>query len=133
MSNASITAPFEIDYGSALEAEIQCLEAAISASSTIHQHFPTRWLAVKLLEQDREVRTRIIGLTGGAALLTQAQESLAKLQQSYGEEVDVLIADQRYRWIHDLVGQVMQRSGSEETFSDKVDRIVTHRLLGVPI
>ncbi|MFN8445435.1 MAG: ferrous iron transport protein B [Caldilineaceae bacterium] len=133
MSNPSLAAPFAIDYGSALEAEIQCLETAISASSTIRQHFPTRWLAVKLLEQDREVRTRIIGLTGGAALLTQAQESLAKLQQSYGEEVDVLIADQRYRWIHDLVGQVVQRSGSEETFSDKVDRLVTHRLLGVPI
>jgi ferrous iron transport protein B len=48
--------------------------------------------------------------------------------------VDAIIADRRYSWIHGLVGRAVQKSGSAQfTASDKVDRIVTHRIFGVLI
>lgn len=79
------------------------------------------------------MRAQLLKLEGGSALLATADQSYGRLHERYHEEVDVLIADQRYTWIHTLVGQVMQNTGATVTSSDRIDRIVTHRLLGVPI
>lgn len=134
MQNATLaSAAIVIDYGPAIEQELGALEAAIVASPTVNAHFSPRWLALKLLEQDQEILTRVLGLGGGLALVIQAQRSCDKLQQHYGEEVDVLMADRRYTWIHALVGQVVQRPAGEQTMSDRIDQMVTHRWLGVPI
>ncbi|MEZ4728572.1 MAG: ferrous iron transport protein B [Caldilineaceae bacterium] len=134
MPSASLVhSPFAIDYGHAVEQELYALETTIRVYPTIYAHFPARWLAIKLLEQDQEIRLQLTGLAGGPALLAQAQQSYDKLHQQIGEEVDVLIADRRYTWIHTLVGAVVQQPGVDLTVSDKVDGIVTHRLLGVPI
>ena len=134
MHNATLTtAAIVIDYGPPIEQELGAIEAAITALPNIRERFPTRWLAIKLLEQDPEILTRLTGLTGGAALIAHAQHSAARLHESYDEEIDVLMADLRYTWIHDLVGQVVQRPAGEQTRSDQIDQLVTHRWLGVPI
>lgn len=122
-----------IDYGQAIEQELEIVATTIAACPAIRTHFPTRWLAIKLLEQDQEILTRVSGLTGGPALVALAQQSYARLHQHYGEEVDVLMADRRYTWIHSLVGQVVQRPAGDQTLSDRIDQLVTHRWLGTPI
>lgn len=127
------SAAIVIDYGPAIEQELAIVATTIAACPAIHTLFPTRWLAIKLLEQDQEILTRVSGLTGGLALMAQAQQSYARLHQHYGEDVDVLMADRRYTWIHSLVGQVVQRPAGDQTLSDRIDQLVTHRWLGVPI
>lgn len=122
-----------IDYGQAIEQELEIVATTIAACPAIRTHFPTRWLAIKLLEQDQEILTRVSGLPGGPALLALAQQSYARLHQHYGEEVDVLMADRRYTWIHSLVGEVVQRPAGDQTLSDRIDQLVTHRWLGTPI
>lgn len=122
-----------INYGRQLEHEIGHLTQVVATQPTIVAHFPARWLAIKLLEEDREMMLRLSGLQGGAQVLAAAAQSIQRLQERYGEEVDVLIADRRYTWIHQVVNQVMERKGAELTLTDKIDRIVTHRLVGVPI
>jgi ferrous iron transport protein B len=120
-----------VDYGRKLEKEIQALERDVSLSRAILGRFPSRWLAVKLLEQDTDIQKKVLELEGGSALLTKAQLSYARLEKSYGEDIDVLIADRRYSYIHNLVGQVMQKTGDDLTLSDRIDRFVTHRILGI--
>ncbi len=125
--------PIVVDYGRKLEKEIRALEVEVARYPAVAGQYPGRWLAVKLLEQDADLRARLLDIDGGPALLTKAQLSYARLEESYGEDIDVLIADRRYSYIHDLVGQVVTTTGEQLTLSDKIDRLVTHRVLGVII
>jgi ferrous iron transport protein B len=128
------TRAFEIDYGHDVEEEISKLNAVISRYPLVSCSFPLRWLAIKLLEQDHEVQTRLLNLEGGPALLAYAHISVHHLAELYEEDVDAILANRRYGWIHGLVKQSLHKTNSDRfTTSDKIDRFVTHRYLGVLI
>ncbi len=128
------TRAFEIDYGHDVEEAISKLDAVIRGYPVITDSFPVRWLAIKLLEEDHEVQKRLLALEGGPAVLTYAQISIHHLAELYEEDVDAILANRRYGWIHSLVKQSLHKSNSDRfTTSDKIDRIVTQRHLGVPI
>ncbi len=134
MSPAPTSPKFAIDYGREAEEEISRLSGLITATPAVASTFPARWLAIKLLETDEDIQARLKMLKGGNDLLSEAEKSRARLQAIYGDEVDIAIADRRYGWINGLVREVVQRpSVNRLTASDKIDQIVTHRLLGIPI
>jgi len=135
MSTTTFPTPgFSINYGNETETEIARLAGLVVETPAVAPIFPARWLAIKLLETDEDLQTRLKMLKGGAALLAEAEKSRARLQEIYGDEVDVAIADRRYGWINGLVREVVQRPAENRlTASDKIDQIVTHRLLGIPI
>jgi ferrous iron transport protein B len=125
---------FSIDYGREAEEEIVRLQENINRHTNIESQFPSRWLAIKLLEGDHDIQTRLKELKGGSELLAAAEKSIVHLNKIYGDDVDVIIADHRYGWINGLVREAVKRTSPDRlTKSDKVDRIVTHRLLGIPI
>lgn len=125
---------FSIDYGREAEEEIVRLQEEINRHPHIKSQFPSRWLAIKSLEGDHDIQMRLKELKGGSELLAAAEKSIAHLEKIYGDDVDVIIADHRYGWINGLVREAVKRTRSDRlTKSDKVDRIVTHRLLGIPI
>ena len=125
---------FAIDYGRETEADISHLIRLIENTPAVASMFPARWLAIKLLETDEDIQMRLRVLQGGAALLDEAQECISRLQTFFGDDVDILIADRRYGWINGLVREVVQRPPvNRQTVSDKIDQVVTHRLLGIPI
>ncbi len=125
---------FSIDYGREAEEEIVRLQEEIKRQSHIENQFPSRWLAIKLLEGDHDIQMRLKELKGGLELLAAAEKSNAHLNKIYGDDVDVIIADHRYGWINGLVREAVKRTRPDRlSKSDKVDRIVTHRLLGIPI
>jgi len=135
--NTSLTFPnnrFAINYGREAEEEISRLVELIELTPAVASMFPARWLAIKLLESDADILSRLSVLKGGAALITEAEKSTARLRDFYGDEVDIAVADRRYGWINGLVREVVQRPATNRlTTSDKIDQIVTHRLLGIPI
>jgi ferrous iron transport protein B len=91
-------------------------------------------LAIKLLEEDDEILDKLRDTGKHAALLAQARQSVAHLRSVYGDDVDTIIADRRYGWIHGLVKETVQRTREERmSLSDKIDKIVTNRVLGIPI
>jgi ferrous iron transport protein B len=125
---------FSINYGQEVEVEITRLSASIAENPAVVSMFPARWLAIKLLEGDEDVQNRLRILKDGALLIEESARSIEKLQAILGDDVDVAIADRRYGWINGLVREVVQRpSENRLTISDKIDQIVTHRLLGIPI
>lgn len=135
MSTPDFTANgFVLDYGRELETEIKQLEVQIVRFPNIQRHYPNRWLAIKLLERDADIQEKLMALEGGSALLTEAQLSLTRLENSLGEELDMVIADRRYSWIHEVVRDVLVKTeGDQLTRTDKIDRIVTHRFWGAII
>ena len=127
-------AGFAIYYGRDAEEEIIRLQEAISLHTHIEKQFPSRWLAIKLLEGDRDIEMHLKVLQGGVDVLAAAEKSVLHLEKIYGEDIDVVIADHRYGWINGLVREVVKRTSHDRlTTSDKIDRVVTNRLLGIPI
>lgn len=124
-----------VDYGREVEEEITRLQEMIAQAPELTARYPSRWLAIKLLEQDGETGLQLKAVAGGERILSQATESIAHLERVYGEdEVDVIIADRRYGFISGLVREAVRRpSEARLTLSDKIDRVVTNRVLGIPI
>lgn len=123
-----------VDYGREVEEEIVRLQASIEKIPELNQRYSSRWLALKLLENDRDIWAKVEAVEGGNALLEQARRSSAHLRDVYGDDVDIVIADRRYGFISGLVKEVVLRPAEDRlTLSDKIDKIVTHRVLGIPI
>jgi len=125
---------FALHYGLELEEEIAYLQGEIGRYPAIALKFPARWLAVKLLENDADLQQTLLPLAGGAAVLTHAQLAIARLQAITGQDVEAMLAERRYTWIHNLVQRTVHKQQTQTfTTSDKIDRVVAHPLLGIPI
>ena len=93
-----------------------------------------RWLAIKLLENDTEIIGKFQESEAGRSVLEARQKSYTSLNDRFGEDVDTLFADKRYGWIHTLVKEAIKQDKKEElSTSDKIDKVVTNRYLGIPI
>lgn len=125
---------FNIDYGREVEEEIVIIQQVLDRHPLLLGHYPSRWLAIKLLERDPDIESRLHNLPGGEEVLQARQHSLEHLQAVFGDDVDTLMPDRRYGWINGLVREVTQHTHlNQTTRSDRLDRIMTHRYLGIPI
>ncbi|MGQ9502411.1 MAG: ferrous iron transport protein B [Anaerolineae bacterium] len=123
-----------IRYGADIEEEIAHLEAAIRQVPALTNVYNPRWLAIQLLENDPVLLAEVQECAGGEEVLRVWEAARAHLRQHYGEDVDLVVADYRYGFVHSLVRQVLTRTIEQRiTSSDRIDRIVMHRVLGIPI
>jgi ferrous iron transport protein B len=125
---------FRIDYGDEVEGEISRLSEIVSRWPEITNAFEPRWLAIKLLEGDLEIIERVSGLEGCEEVLREYEEAVARLAPHTPDGIDIFIVDRRYTFISQMmVGALRRPSEPTITLSERIDRVVTHRLLGVPI
>ena len=123
-----------VDYGTEVEQEVASLQKNIEENIDLANHYKTRWLAIKLLEGDEDITAKVAAMPNTNALLLHAQKSIDHLREVYGDDVDTVIADRRYGWINGLVKETVKRSTIDRLMiSDKIDKIVTNRLLGISI
>ena len=118
----------EFGYLPEIENAVAELIPVISDIATARK-LDARWLAIKLLEDDQGAR-RITGDVADAILARQ-QEAVAKRD---GEDADILIADGRFGFANTLMRETVRRPGVVgRTASDRIDRVVLNRLLGIPV
>jgi ferrous iron transport protein B len=123
-------APFR--YPSPIETELNHL-AELFAQTPALAVYPPRWLAIQALEGDESLLNDIREL-GGPAVAAALDASLERLHAIYGDDLDVALVDQRYRFVHTIATQAVRRPvEAPVTLSDRIDRVVTHRWLGIPI
>lgn len=124
-----------VDYGREVEEEIVRLQEAIDKVPAFTARYPSRWLALKLLEEDSEIVSQMeASVVGGGTILAQARKSVDHLRSVYGDDAETIIADRRYGFISGLIKEVVRRPAVDRlTLSDKIDKIVTNRVLGIPI
>ena len=89
-----------------------------------------RWYAVKLLERDSKVKE---GLNLPASAQSRIEEIASGLEKAEDDDTESIVTDGRYQYIQKVVSANVKRSGNKMTVSDKIDRIVTNRILGLPI
>ena len=89
-----------------------------------------RWYAIKMIERDSVVLERLHLSAGDAA---KAEEITKALEAEYNDDSESLITNERYEYITKMLKGCLKKSGNKLTTSDKIDKIVTNRWLGIPI
>lgn len=127
-------AQFKIDYGGEIEAEIRDIVEIIAQHPEIRQNYDPRWLAIKLLEGENDLVTRVEALDGGSAVLDTTRDARKRLLNSMPNGLEFAIADRRYAFVSHVVEEIGPcPETSVESSSERIDRIVTHPLLSLPI
>lgn len=120
-----------LDYGETLEAEISALQALIEQEPQLAESYPSRWLAIKLLENDPSLHEQ---MTAYPHVLRAVQATIERVTTFLADDPETLFTDYRYQFIGNVVGHAVTRTqASHETASDRADRIITHRVWGLPI
>ncbi len=89
-----------------------------------------RWYAVKLLENDSKVVESIGNQIQNKTLIDQQREALEK---KHDDDMESIVTDERYQFIQKIISTTVKKGGEKLTVSDKIDKIVTNRILGIPI
>jgi ferrous iron transport protein B len=123
-----------VTYEPDIEKEIDALAQAIAEVPTLNEAFLPRWLAVRLIEGEKDLAQMVKNTPGTERLQEILARSLEKLTEIYGEDVDVAIADGRYGFVRGLVRATQTRPPERRlTLSDKIDKVTTNKWLGIPI
>ncbi|MCK4260715.1 MAG: ferrous iron transport protein B [Halanaerobiales bacterium] len=122
---------FKIDYGREIEEELETLQKVLSVYMDLSASYPLRWLAIKLLEDDKHLLKEI---ESKDKVIAQVEKSKQRILEVLDEEVETIIIDQRYQFIAEITKKCVKRpQTTKETLSDKIDKVVTHRIIGIPL
>ena len=124
-------------YGESVEEAINELEGLIEKHETLSQRYPPRWLAIKLLEGDQEYLARLEeGNPTGGEILAHLTMLRDKLEDRIGYDLETALVERRYGYIKGLMSEFVKKKwdwAERLSVSDKIDRVVTNRFLGIPI
>jgi len=127
--------PHEIGYGPEIEQQVQILEKLITREDGGLNGFPSRWVAIKLLEND-EVVHQLVGRQADRAeeILSRVRLSSAQIQHWLGHSSEVSIAKRRYDLIGEICSTTIRYTETHRpSWSDRLDAILLHRGLSIPI
>jgi ferrous iron transport protein B len=125
--------PTQVNYGRELEEEIGNIEKTLTDEQVDLRGYSARWVAVRLLEQDPRVDEMVLGHEG-SPLSRRVEASSRHLESIFGEDVETLVVDNRYGFVAGVVREAVRRKAEEAaTTSDRIDRVLTGRILGLPI
>ncbi len=123
-----------IDYGADIEKEIRSIQDIIWKETRIRQAYSTRWLALRLLENDRDVLGKLVEYPNYGDIASQADRSREIIEKRFRDEASVVLAERRQGFITGLLQEVVSHGKpARPLFSDRVDRILMNRYLGYPI
>jgi len=127
--------PVPMTYGPEIDKEIGKLAAVLEPEADRLAPRQVRWVALKLLENDRPIRERIRHVCGSAeAVLAAADDAVGRLRKILGDEPEILIADRRYGFISGACQETVKNTIElRHTRSDAIDAVITHPVLGLPI
>ena len=123
---SSVDLPKEI-FTKEMEEAISEVKKVLPSSITEDKK---RWYAVKFLENDEKVKEAMkLSASGQSLVDTKRQE----LEKQHDDDMESIVTDERYKFIQKIVNTTVKKAKDKLTVSDKIDRIVTNRILGIPI
>jgi ferrous iron transport protein B len=117
-----------ISYGAEIEEAIARLQPEVGGIAQA-KGIDGRWLALKLLEDDPDAQA-----LAGTGITAAAERLQHDIVRRTGDDMDILVADSRYGFANGVLRQTVERKGEAgRSLSDRIDQVVLHRLLGIPI
>ena len=124
--SSKVDLPKEI-FSKDMEAAIDEVKGVLPTSVTDDKK---RWYAVKFLENDEKVKEVMkLSASGQSLVDTKRQE----LEKQHDDDMESIVTDERYKFIQKIVNTTVKKAKDKLTVSDRIDRIVTNRILGIPI
>ena len=117
----------KIKFSKDTEAAVSEMEEQLPSSVLKEQK---RWYAIKLLERDAKVLEQL-KLT--ASVQNQVEKIAARLEEKLDDDTESIITNERYEAITHVVEKCVKKPKEKLSTSDKIDQIVTNRILGLPI
>ena len=114
---------FSEDLEKAVAVVAEVLPESISADKK-------RWYAVKFLENDSKVIESVALPVSAAGVVESARK---ELEEKHDDDMESIVTDERYKFIQKVVSSSVKKGKDKMTVSDKIDQIVTNRILGIPI
>ena len=123
-----------INHGPELERSIEEVKKAISQNEDIRHKYSTRFLSIKLLENDREIENFISTLPNGKEIIAIRNKETLRIRKVMNEDSEQAITDAKYGFITGALKETFTDNHLEKEQTTRViDSIVTHRIWGYPI
>lgn len=124
-----------INHGPELERSIDAVKEEICKDENIRYKYSTRFLAIKLLENDKDIEQRVIStLPNGKEVMRIRDKEAERIRLSMNEDSEQAIADAKYGFITGALKETFtEKNQDTEMFTRIVDSIVTHKIWGFPI
>ncbi len=129
-----ITRHIHINYGKDLEESIKNVRQKIKENQLVTDKISSRFLAIKLLEKDDQVKTLLLNYPNFAEIQKCTQNEIHKIELIENEESETVITNAKYSFISGALKETFRNlHQSEKTRSEQIDSILTHPFLGFPI
>lgn len=124
-----------INHGPELERSIDAVKEVICKNENIRYKYSTRFLAIKLLENDKDIEQRVIStLPNGEEVIRVRDKEAERIRLSMNEDCEQAITDAKYGFITGALKETYtEKNQNTEMFTRIVDSIVTHKIWGFPI
>lgn len=124
-----------INHGPELERSIDAVKKEIGKTETIRHKYSTRFLAIKLLENDKDIEKNVIAsLPNASEILRIKEQEVKRLRETINEDSELAITDAKYGFITGALKETYTDNyQNTEMFTRIVDSIVTHKVWGYPI
>nr|WP_294999743.1 ferrous iron transport protein B [uncultured Methanobrevibacter sp.] len=128
-----IDSSLKLSYGAELKEHLDDMQELIEKDSNLLD-VPSIWTAIKLLEKDSIVIKKVQKSPNSSEIFIETDKVSKHLHDIYKESAEEVIANARYAFIGGLMAEAVKRPAVEkETTSDKIDKIITNRVLAIPI
>jgi len=131
-----ITRHIHINYGSCTEKAIKKVQEKIKCPENLFltDKISSRFLALKLLERDKEAENLISPLQNSSEIIEQAEKEIKQLEENLHEDSETIITDAKYGFIAGALKETYKESGiSKRKRTDIIDTFITHKLFGFPV
>jgi len=124
-----------INHGAEIELSIQRLKIPIALNSSLRANYSTRFLAIKLLENDKEIEKIISKLPNAQPILSLRDIESKRLKTELKEDAESAITDAKYGFIHGALKETWTdgKKKHKHKRTSKIDALVTHKYWGYPI
>ncbi|MDR3063636.1 MAG: ferrous iron transport protein B [Methanobrevibacter sp.] len=132
-TNKPIDSSKKLVYGAELESHLKELENVIKMDANLLD-VPVSWTAIKLLEHDKIIEEKVKESKYFLDIFNEVKKVEEHFKDIFNESSEEVIANYRYAFIEGLLNESLKKPEVEEpTISEKLDKIITNRILGLPI
>ncbi len=123
-----------INYGPEIEASIKVVRKKIKENKPITDKLSSRFLALKMLEKDRQVSELLAAYPNADEINAITHREIRRIENLFNEDSETVITDAKYAFISGALKETLYAPQSPaRTTSEKIDRLLTHRRLGFPL
>jgi len=119
-------------YGKEIEERVKVLEKIVCENTPqICAIYPSRWVAIMLLERDSDVFGKVKAYEKAKAVLDYAERLILELEKIHGEKAPIIMASERYKIAADVAKNVVTvETPPRVSLEQKLDSLTTHKILG---